>query len=144
MDYKHDDGGRKKAGYKGATGDCLSRALAIVTRRSYQEIYELVNEFGERERRADPSRARTGVYGPTAKRIAEHLGLTWTRTLASKRTGAALYLTSPDLPRGRIVVSLAGHYCAVINGVIHDTFDPSQKKPKRVYGYFQKKFLNKR
>ena len=38
MEYIHDDGGRVAAGYKGKTGDCVTRAIAIATGKPYQEV----------------------------------------------------------------------------------------------------------
>ena len=31
IDYRYDDGGREAAGYRGKTGDCVVRAIAICT-----------------------------------------------------------------------------------------------------------------
>lgn len=41
MTFQFDDGGRAAAGYKGTTGDCACRAIAIASGRPYQEIYDL-------------------------------------------------------------------------------------------------------
>jgi hypothetical protein len=46
MKFQYNDGGRKDAGYKGFTGDCGTRAIAIVTGLSYQTVYEMVNDLG--------------------------------------------------------------------------------------------------
>lgn len=43
MEFKHNDGGRSEAGYKGITGDCAVRAISIVTGKSYQEVYDAIN-----------------------------------------------------------------------------------------------------
>lgn len=40
MKYQRNDGGRKAAGYKGITGDCVCRAIAIGTGQPYQTVYE--------------------------------------------------------------------------------------------------------
>ena len=39
MTYLHNDGGREAAGYKGHTGDCVTRAIAIATGKPYVEIF---------------------------------------------------------------------------------------------------------
>lgn len=44
------DGGRKDAGYKGNTGDCVTRAIAIATGKPYKEIYDALNLLSENER----------------------------------------------------------------------------------------------
>ena len=38
--YAYDDGGRRDAGYKGDTGDCAVRAIAIVTGKPYKVVYK--------------------------------------------------------------------------------------------------------
>ena len=38
--FKYNDGGRELAGYKGKTGDCVTRAIAIATGKPYQEVYD--------------------------------------------------------------------------------------------------------
>lgn len=46
MLFKHNDGGRVSAGFKGSAGDCVTREIAIVQGRSYKEIYsELAEEI---------------------------------------------------------------------------------------------------
>lgn len=37
MDFVFHDGGRAAAGYKGKTGDCVTRSIAIATGKPYQE-----------------------------------------------------------------------------------------------------------
>ena len=40
MEFVYDDGGRKEAGYKGYTGDCVTRAIAIASGLPYAQVYE--------------------------------------------------------------------------------------------------------
>ena len=67
MEWIYDDGGRAKAGFKGKTGDCVCRAIAIATGKPYKEVYDLINEFAESERtgkrKRKKSNARTGGQG---------------------------------------------------------------------------------
>lgn len=80
MTFLYDDGGRKAAGYKGSTGDCTCRAIAIATGRGYQATYDdlnvLVGSERSSNRRSGKSSARTGVYKPTIRRYLASLG--WT------------------------------------------------------------------
>ena len=46
MKYIYDDGGRAEAGFKGKTGDCCCRAIAIATGMPYKDAYDLINEYG--------------------------------------------------------------------------------------------------
>ena len=40
MKWIYNDGGRKLAGYKGETGDCVVRSIAIISNLPYQELYD--------------------------------------------------------------------------------------------------------
>jgi len=54
-------------------------------------------------------------------------------------TGCKVHLKASELPSGAIIVSVSKHLTTVIDGVIHDTFDPSRGETRCVYGYFEKK-----
>lgn len=141
MKVIYDDGGRAAAGYKGTTGDCVCRAIAIATEKPYQEVYDLINEYGKQERpskrRRGKSSARTGVYRCTVRKIMKDLGWEWTPTMLVGQ-GCKVHLKAEELPAGRIVVSVSKHLVAVIDGVIHDTHDCSRGETRCVYGYFSK------
>ena len=38
--WQLNDGGREQAGYKGLTGDCVARSIAIASGRDYQTVYD--------------------------------------------------------------------------------------------------------
>jgi hypothetical protein len=42
-----------------------------------------------------------------------------------------------ELPIGRLIVSVSKHLVAVVDGVIHDTHDPSRAGTRCVYGYWR-------
>ena len=50
-----------------------------------------------------------------------------------------MHLDPAELPSGRIVVSLSKHYTALVDGIIHDTHDPSRGGTRCVYGYWTQK-----
>ena len=141
MQFKYNDGGRSAAGYKGKTGDCVTRAIAIATGNPYQEIYDLVNQMGSNERvgkrKKGVSSSRTGVYKPTIKKVMEHLGFVWVPTMFIGQ-GCKVHLKAEELPSGRIVVNLSKHSAAVIDGILHDTYDCSRGETGCVYGYYKK------
>ena len=130
MDWVYDDGGREAAGFKGKTGDCVCRAIAIAAERPYKEVYDLINEFAKSERtgkrKRGKSNARTGVYKGTIRKVMEHYGWQWIPTMQIDQ-GCKVHLRADELPSGRLVVSIARHETAVIDGVIHDTFNPSDR-----------------
>lgn len=152
-EWVYDDGGRADSGYKGRAGDCVCRAIAIAVERPYQEVYDLINETAKTERRGKRKRyisnARTGVYKGTIRKVMEHYGWTWVPTMKIGQ-GCTVHLDSGELPPGRLVVSLSKHETAVIDGVVHDTYDPNDRgvlvdgdmnditTARCVYGYYVK------
>lgn len=130
MRFTYNDGGRKAAGYKGSTGDCVVRAIAIATSLPYQEVYDGINAAGAGERRGRRKRgissARTGVYKGAIRKYLAALGWTWTPTMHIG-SGCTVHLADGELPSGRLIVSVSRHLTAVIDGVIHDTHDPNER-----------------
>jgi hypothetical protein len=141
MKFQYNDGGRSKSGYKGKAGDCGVRAIAIVTERSYQEVYDEINLIGKTEHmtkgRKSRSSARDGIYKGTFKRYMANLGWKWIPTMFVGQ-GCQVHLREDELPKGRIICNVSKHYVAVIDGVINDTFDPSRMGTRCVYGYWEK------
>lgn len=141
MKLEHDDGGRAAAGFKGEASDCVCRSIAIATGKPYAEIYADLNSLGGLERsskrRRGKSSARTGVFKPTYRRYLESLGWRFVATMGIG-TGCKVHLRDGELPMGRIIAVVSKHLVAVIDGVMHDTHDPSRDGTRCVYGYFRK------
>jgi hypothetical protein len=136
--WVYDDGGRAEAGYRGETGDCVTRSVAIATGRPYAEVYAALNEAARAERpRTGQSRssARTGVKKPTVGRYLAEIGWQWHPTMHIGQ-GCRTHLRADELPGGRLIVKCSRHLTAVIDGVIHDTHDPSRGGTRCVYGYW--------
>ena len=138
--YIYDDGGRATTGYKGTTGDCAVRSIAIVTDKSYQQVYDALNHLTKFEhitkRKRKISNSRTGVYRRTIHKYLLSLGMSWTPTMFIG-SGCKVHLKESELPSGRLVVCVSRHYVAVIDGVIHDTYDCSRDGTRCVYGYYK-------
>lgn len=138
--FEYDDGGRQAAGFKGDTGDCVTRAIAIATGKPYREVYDAINKLAKTERigkrKRGKSSARTGVYRNTYQRYLESLGWKWTPTMHIG-SGCTVHLRDGELPFGRVIVVVSRHTVAIIDGVIHDTYDPSRDGTRCVYGYYQ-------
>jgi hypothetical protein len=141
MNCVYNDGGRSAAGFKGETSDCVTRAIAIATGKPYQEVYDAINAAGKTERigkrKRGRSRAATGVYKSTIRKYLESIGWMWFPTMAIG-SGCRVHLRADELPPGRLVVSVSKHLVAVIDGVIHDTHDPSRDGTRCVYGYYSR------
>lgn len=134
MKWVYDDGGRADAGYKGIAGDCVCRAFAIASGKPYKEVYKLINDLAKGERKYHSS-SRTGVYKGTIHKVAEALHFVW-HPCMKPGTGCKVHMRSEELPKGRIVCSLSQHCAAVIDGVLHDTYDSTREGTRCVYGYW--------
>lgn len=135
----YDDGGRAAAGFRGHTGDCVCRAVAIATGQPYRVVYDALNAAGAAERltrRRRRSSARLGVRKSTTRAFVAGLGWTWTPTMAVG-VGCRVHLRPGELPPGRLIVSVSRHLVAVVDGVVHDTHDPCRGGTRCVYGYWQ-------
>jgi len=140
MQWVYNDGGRKEAGYKGAARDCVTRAICIITKKSYQEVYEALVEEAMRERPRNGkkrSHSRTGVQKPTIRRYLESLGFEWVPTMKIG-SGCKVHLNKDELPSGELIVSVSRHLVAVVDGIVYDTHDPTRGGNRCVYGYFRK------
>jgi len=140
-----DDGGRARAGFKGAArGDCVARAIAIVTGRPYREVYDRLAEGNATQRaskRTRGNRGRSAGEGICVKRkwcqdYLRELGLVWVPIMGIG-TGCTVHLARGELPNGRLIASVSKHWTAVIDGVIFDNHDPSRGGTRCVYGYFR-------
>lgn len=141
MKFIYDDGGRAAAGFKGNAGDCVCRAIAIAAEIPYIEVYNRLNLLGKSERitknKQKKSTSARGIYKDTIHKFMESIGWYWypTMTIGS---GCKVHLKESELPKGRIICSLSKHCVAVIDGVIHDTYDSSRDETRCVYGFWYK------
>ena len=139
MNFVFHDGGRAAAGYKGTTGDCVTRSIAIATGKPYQEVYDALNGLAQCERickrEKRRSSSRTGVYRKTYQHYLESLGWQWTSTM-SIGSGCQVHLRSSELPAGPLMVKMSRHLTAVVDGVLYDTHNCSRGGMRCVYGYF--------
>lgn len=142
MKHIFNDGGRSAAGYKGRSGDCVVRSIAIATEITYQEVYDALNELAKKERPRKGmtrSSSRDGIHRRTLAKYLVSLGWEFVPIMKIGQ-GCKVHLRETEFPMGgRYIVSLSKHYSAVIDGTIHDTHDPSRGGWRCVYGYWQKK-----
>jgi hypothetical protein len=134
-----DDGGRAFAGYLGSAGDCVTRSIAIATESEYEIVYAALFEGNRklkllRERGKSP---RDGVSRKVYDKYLKSMGWNFhpTMTIGS---GCKVHLKSDELPSGRLIVRLSRHLAAVVDGVLHDTYDCSRDGTRCVYGYYSR------
>ena len=149
MKQIYDDGGRSAAGFRGSTGDCVTRAIAIVTGIPYKDVYNKLDElskqkglwhsyhlektpYGNSYRKS--SSARTGVQRKVYDEYLKSIGMKWVPTMQIG-SGCKVHLKDDELPSGKIICRLSKHLTAVIDGVIYDTFDPQRGGIITEYGH---------
>ena len=158
MRFEYNDGGRAAAGYKGDAGDCVVRAVAIATQQPYQTVYDALSSGCRTQRLTRRSKPKASARdGVNTRRqwfndYMTALGWRWTATMGIG-TGCKVHLTDGELPMGRLIVKVSKHYTTVIDGVVHDTYDPQREvhwintvdgvqssgvSKRCVYGYWQK------
>lgn len=128
--FIYDDGGRKKAGYKGTTGDCVVRAISIATEKDYKKVYKDLTKL-------QGSTVRQGVYRKYYDKYLKSIGWSWKPTMLIG-SGCKVHLNPKELPKGRIIVRLSKHVAAVVNGNLRDIYDCSREGTRCVYGYYFK------
>ena len=152
MKFVYDDGGREAAGFKGKTGDCVARSIAIATDLPYTIVYDRLSLGNQTQRitknsgRRPSAGMRSAAHGIWTRRqwfkdYMQELGFTWHACMGIG-TGCKVHLKDNELPKGRLVVALSRHYAAVIDGVLHDTYEDARDGTRCVYGYWQYKGVN--
>jgi len=144
--FSYNDGGRSDAGYKGDTGDCVTRAIAIASGVPYPEVREELmtrtKSFREtsrtkRAKRLTGNSVFNGALKDVYEPYLEELGFQWTPT-CKFGSQDRVHLRKGELPDGVIICKVSRHLCTVIDGVIQDVYDPSRKGDRMVYGYYSR------
>jgi hypothetical protein len=133
--FRYDDGGRAAAGFRGPARDCAARAIAIASGWPYEKVYQaLASEGGGAIYGSRLNHPHTGLRQSTVAGFLNRQG--WRFTAARRGATTPVRLRGEELPMGRLIVALATHVCAVIDGVIYDTYDCSRGGRSRVHGFW--------
>ena len=118
IQYVNYDGGRMAAGYKGKNaGDCIVRALAILTGNDYKRVYMDVAHVNKIK--GGKRSARDGVSDKVWKAIFADYDLVKIKLPPGPRpTYSEAYEQY-----GNCIVTTNRHACAIVNGTLRDTFD---------------------
>jgi hypothetical protein len=129
MKYKHNDGGRQAAGFKGTAGDCGARAIAIALGLDYKAVYKELAQANADNGRAKS--ARNGISKDIYSEVLKRYGWVWMQS--PKFVGRKARCS--DMPSGSVIAKQANHYVAVVDGVTNDIWDSTERM---VYGYWAK------
>lgn len=115
MSWVKSDGGRAAAGYTGKAGDCVARAIAIVTGRPYAEVYNRLaagmgSQRKSKHHRKSSATARAGITTGRKwfKEYMRELGFTWHPTMLIGQ-GCKVHLRAGELPPGRLIAVVSNH-----------------------------------
>ena len=147
--FQFNDGGREKAGFKGGAGDCVVRSIAIAADLPYMQVYEdlrlanesyaqLKNDRLAKRLSAKGSSPRNGNHRNVFHDYILAQGLEWVPTM-KVGAGCQVHLRPEELPKGILIAKVSKHLTTIINGVIHDTHNPSRGGTRCVYGYYLKR-----
>jgi|GEM_PF-428636 len=147
--YHYNDGGRSAAGYKGRTGDCVVRAIAIATDMAYQDVYESLTELNKayannhndkvakqlREKGLSP---RNGVFKEVYNQYLNQIGWEYVSFGANRKLPT-------ELPPGRLICRQNRHLIAMIDHTVHDAHDSryttfyGEPQLRKMIGYYKKR-----
>lgn len=141
MKFQYNDGGRKEAGYRALNvDDCVTRAIAIAANLPYQDVYnELKSRMNHKKYKSSTKTSssgpdkkqkndspRNGVYRDIFHPYILSLGFSWVPCMKIGQ-GCKVHLDEKELPDGILIVKVSKHLTTVIDGVIHDTFNPCRE-----------------
>jgi hypothetical protein len=128
MKYHFNDGGRAAAGYKGKTGDCPARAMAIALGLDYKEVYKKLAQANADH--CQKKSVRNGINIALFSDILKQYGWVWHKapTFSGRKARCS------DLT-GTVIARQSKHVVTVIDGVPNDIWNSSNKM---VYGYWAK------
>ena len=116
--FAFDDGGRAAAGYKGRTGDCVIRAIAIATGQEYKAVYKQFAALNKT--RYGKATGRDGVSPKDFVPALKELGF---ERVPNRRGKPLLTFAEAYEEYGDCLVSTTRHLAAIVDGHLRDTGD---------------------
>jgi hypothetical protein len=129
--------------------------VAIASGLPYADVYAALADGNARQRvtrrtaktSAGKRTANHGIYTQRKwfKDYMAGLDFAWTPTMTIG-SGCKVHLTADELPNGVLILALSKHVTTMIDGIIHDTYDPRRPmiengkiiETRCVYGYWRK------
>jgi hypothetical protein len=107
------------------------------------DVYKALAKLNsEQKPKNGKRRAKTASHGINTrekwfKDYMTSIGFEWVPTMKFG-VGCNTHLVPSELPKEDLVVMVSRHATAIVNGVLHDTHEPSREGNRCVYGYFRK------
>lgn len=94
--------------------DCVIRCISILTQKSWRKVYDELSDLA----------GDKGLMFDDVAFVEDYLDDRYGRECHySKKVGEF----AAEHPFGKYAVTMTGHITAIIDGVIYDTFDPSER-----------------
>ena len=144
--YCFDDGGRQEAGYKGKTGDCVPRAIAIVTGLPYKQVYKTMADAMKEHGYAASGNAyqQRGAKGhKKGQRNAKDIQVDVIQKLGLRKVkfekGVRPTYSEAHAQYGDCLVFTTRHAVALVGGKLRDTWDNRTYEMENEQGRVEKR-----
>lgn len=97
--------------------DCTVRAISLATNRSWDETYEELSKFAQAQ----------AIMLDEVNYIDEYLSRKCEKICGCKNSDLTVGDFAKHCYKGRYLITMNGHITCCIDGVIYDTFDPSER-----------------
>lgn len=104
-------------------GDCVKRAITVATEMDYMEVQRELNRY----KKVTGAESFNSNYNPHqyVEKVLKGLKLSFPAERGKPRMTAKKF--SELFPKGRYILNMANHWSCCVDGVIYDTWDPSDK-----------------
>lgn len=100
--------------YQRHIDDCTLRAISLLTNRTWSEVYDELSTLANKD----------GLMMDSVEFIEDYLDNRYPRECHYAKTIGEF---AKEFSHGKYAVTTNGHITAIIDGIIYDTFDPSEK-----------------
>lgn len=111
--------------------DCTVRAIALATNRTWDQVYEELSHYAQKE----------AVLLDDVDYIDNYLSQNFERICDCRDRGLTVGQFIQSHPYGTYLITMREHITCAKNGVIYDIFDPSQKYIWDAYKVKEEDFL---
>ena len=110
MNYKYHNANP----HKRRIDDCVIRAISILTNKSWNKVYNELSNLASYD----------GLMMDSVEFVEKYLDSKYLRKCHYSKTVEEF---TKEFPKGKYAVTMNGHITAVIDGVVYDTFNPSNR-----------------